>query len=198
MKSIRVLFRVVTLTLCLGAALVLAGQAQAADPDPAVKLETSLGDIVVRLDARKAPISTANFVQYVKSGFYDGTVFHRVIKNFMIQGGGFTPDLKQKSARASIRNEADNGLKNTKYTIAMARTSEPHSASSQFFINTKDNEFLDFKSQTPQGWGYAVFGKVVKGQEVVDKIAAVQTGKKGYYDDVPMESVIIKKAVIVE
>ena len=163
-----------------------------------MKLETSLGDIVVRLDARKAPISTANFVQYVKSGFYDGTVFHRVIKNFMIQGGGFTPDLKQKSARASIRNEADNGLKNKKYTIAMARTSEPHSASSQFFINTKDNDFLDFKSQTPQGWGYAVFGKVIKGQEVVDKIAAVQTGKKGYYDDVPMESVIIKKAVIVE
>ena len=178
--------------------LALAGQAQATDPDPAVKLETSLGDIVVRLDARKAPISTANFVQYVKSGFYDGTVFHRVIKNFMIQGGGFTPDLKQKSARASIRNEADNGLKNKKYTIAMARTGEPHSASSQFFINTKDNDFLDFKSQTPQGWGYAVFGKVIKGQEVVDKIAAVQTGKKGYYDDVPMESVIIKKAVIVE
>lgn len=184
--------------LCLGGVLALAGQAQAADPDPAVKLETSLGDIVVRLDARKAPISTANFVQYVKSGFYDGTVFHRVIKNFMIQGGGFTPDLKQKSARASIRNEADNGLKNKKYTIAMARTSEPHSASAQFFINTKDNDFLDFKSQTPQGWGYAVFGKVIKGQEVVDKIAAVQTGKKGYYDDVPMESVIIKKAVIVE
>ena len=198
MKSIRVFFRVVTMILCLGGMLALAGQAQAADPDPAVKLETSLGDIVVRLDARKAPISTANFVQYVKSGFYDGTVFHRVIKNFMIQGGGFTPDLKQKSARASIRNEADNGLKNKKYTIAMARTSEPHSASAQFFINTKDNDFLDFKSQTPQGWGYAVFGKVIKGQEVVDKIAAVQTGKKGYYDDVPMESVIIKKAVMVE
>ena len=198
MKSIRIFFRVVTMILCLGGVLALAGQAQAADPDPAVKLETSLGDMVVRLDARKAPISTANFVQYVKSGFYDGTVFHRVIKNFMIQGGGFTPDLKQKSARASIRNEADNGLKNKKYTIAMARTSEPHSASAQFFINTKDNDFLDFKSQTPQGWGYAVFGKVIKGQEVVDKIAAVQTGKKGYYDDVPMESVIIKKAVIVE
>ena len=152
----------------------------------------------MRLDARKAPISTANFVQYVKSGFYDGTVFHRVIKSFMIQGGGFTPDLKQKETRAAIRNEADNGLKNKKYTIAMARTGEPHSASSQFFINTKDNDFLDFKSQTPQGWGYAVFGKVIKGQEVVDKIAAVQTGKKGYYDDVPMETVIIKKAVIVE
>jgi Peptidyl-prolyl cis-trans isomerase (rotamase) - cyclophilin family len=162
------------------------GAARAADPDPTVKLETSLGDIFVRLDARKAPISTANFVQYVKSGFYDGTVFHRVIKNFMIQGGGLTADMKQKTPRASIRNEADNGLKNKKYTIAMARTGEPHSASSQFFINVKDNDFLDFKSQTTQGWGYAVFGKVIKGQEVVDKIAAVQTGKKGYYGDVPM------------
>ncbi|MDY0203930.1 MAG: peptidylprolyl isomerase [Desulfovibrio desulfuricans] len=172
--------------------------AQAATPDPAVKLETNFGEIVVRLDARKAPISTANFVQYVKSGFYDGTIFHRVIKNFMIQGGGFTPDMKQKETRAAIRNEADNGLKNKKYTIAMARTGEPHSATAQFFINTKDNDFLDFKSQTPQGWGYAVFGKVIKGQEVVDKIAAVMTGKKGYYDDVPRENVIIKKAVVVE
>ena len=195
MKSFRVFFRAVTLTLCLGGMLALAGQAQAADPDPAVKLETSLGDIVVRLDARKAPISTANFVQYVKSGFYDGTVFHRVIKNFMIQGGGFTPDLKQKSARASIRNEADNGLKNKKYTIAMARTSEPHSASAQFFINTKDNDFLDFKSQTPQGWGYAVFGKVISGTEVVDKIKAVKTGRSGFHDDVPKEDVVIEKAV---
>ena len=195
MKSFRVFFRAVTLTLCLGGMLALAGQAQAADPDPAVKLETSLGDIVVRLDARKAPISTANFVQYVKSGFYDGTVFHRVIKNFMIQGGGFTPDLKQKSARASIRNEADNGLKNKKYTIAMARTSEPHSASAQFFINTKDNDFLDFKSQTPQGWGYAVFGKVVKGQDVVDAIKAVRTTRKGFHDDVPFDAVVIDKAV---
>ena len=198
MKSFRVFFRAITLTLCIGAVLALAGQAKASEPDPAIKLETSLGDIVVRLDSRKAPISTANFVQYVKSGFYDGTVFHRVIKTFMIQGGGMTADLKQKPTRASIRNEADNGLKNKKYTIAMARTGEPHSASSQFFINTKDNDFLDFKSQTPQGWGYAVFGKVIKGQEVVDKIAAVQTGRKGYYDDVPMENVIIKKAVIVE
>nr|WP_246388036.1 peptidylprolyl isomerase [Desulfovibrio intestinalis] len=172
--------------------------ANAATPDPAVKLETNYGEIIVRLDARKAPISTANFVQYVKSGFYDGTVFHRVIKNFMVQGGGFTADMKQKETRAAIRNEADNGLKNKKYTIAMARTGEPHSATAQFFINTKDNDFLDFKSQTPQGWGYAVFGKVIKGQEVVDKIAAVTTGKKGYYDDVPMGNVIVKKAVVVE
>lgn len=198
-----VMFRALALSLCLMAAPLMAvglglSSAHAAAPDPAVKLETNYGDIIVRLDARKAPISTANFVQYVKSGFYDGTIFHRVIKNFMVQGGGFTPDLKQKETRAAIRNEADNGLKNKKYTIAMARTGEPHSATAQFFINTKDNDFLDFKSQTPQGWGYAVFGKVVKGQEVVDKIAAVTTGKKGYYDDVPMENVIIKKAVIVE
>lgn len=166
--------------------------------DPAVKLETSLGDIVVRLDARKAPISTANFIQYVKSGHYDGTVFHRVIKNFMIQGGGMTAELKEKPARAPIRNEADNGLKNQKYTIAMARTADPHSAGSQFFINTKDNAFLDFKSQTPQGWGYAVFGKVIKGQDVVDKIADVPTGKKGFYEDVPNAPVIIKKATVIE
>ena len=197
------MFRALALSLCLMAAPLMAvgfgfSSAHAATPDPAVKLETNYGDIIVRLDARKAPISTANFVQYVKSGLYDGTVFHRVIKSFMIQGGGFTPDLKQKETRAAIRNEADTGLKNKKYTIAMARTGEPHSATAQFFINTKDNDFLDFKSQTPQGWGYAVFGKVIKGQEVVDKIAAVTTGKKGYYDDVPMENVIIKKAVIVE
>lgn len=197
------MFRALALSLCLMAAPLMAvglglSSAHAAAPDPAVKLETNYGDIIVRLDARKAPISTANFVQYVKSGFYDGTIFHRVIKNFMVQGGGFTPDLKQKETRAAIRNEADNGLKNKKYTIAMARTGEPHSATAQFFINTKDNDFLDFKSQTPQGWGYAVFGKVIKGQEVVDKIAAVTTGKKGYYDDVPMENVTIKKAVIVE
>ncbi|MBQ9453955.1 MAG: peptidyl-prolyl cis-trans isomerase [Desulfovibrio sp.] len=168
-------------------------------PDPVVKLTTNMGEIVVRLDARKAPISTANFVQYVKAGFYDGTVFHRVIKNFMIQGGGLTAELKpQKSARAPIRNEADNGLRNKKYTIAMARTNEPHSATSQFFINVKDNDFLDFKSQTPQGWGYAVFGKVIKGQNVVDAIAAVQTGKKSYYEDVPVETIVIKKAEMVE
>lgn len=139
--------------LTAGFGLNAASPARAAAPDPTVRLETSMGDIVLRLDARKAPISTANFVQYVKSGFYDGTVFHRVIKNFMIQGGGLTPDLKQKEARTPIRNEADNGLKNKKYTIAMARTGEPHSATAQFFINVKDNAFLDFKNQTAQGWG---------------------------------------------
>ena len=173
---------------------------QAAQPaaDPVVKLETSLGDIVLRLDARKAPITVANFIQYVKSGHYDGTVFHRVIKDFMIQGGGMTPELKEKRTVAPIRNEADNGLRNQKYTIAMARTMHPHSASSQFFINTKNNDFLDFKAKTPQGWGYAVFGKVIQGQNVVDKIEAVTTGRKGHYEDVPVTPVIIKKAEVVE
>lgn len=166
--------------------------------DPEVKLETSMGDIVVRLNARKAPITTANFIQYVKSGHYDGTIFHRVIKDFMIQGGGMTQDMKEKRALAPIRNEANNGLKNKKYTIAMARTNDPHSASSQFFINTKDNDFLDFKAQTPQGWGYAVFGQVVKGQEVVDKIEKAQTGHLAGHDDVPTTPIIIKKAVVME
>jgi peptidyl-prolyl cis-trans isomerase B (cyclophilin B) len=164
---------------------------------PLVKLETSLGDILIRVDDKKSPLSAANFIQYVKSGHYDGTVFHRVIKGFMIQGGGFTPDMKQKNTRAAIRNEADNGLKNQKYTIAMARTGEPHSATSQFFINAKDNDFLDFKNQTPQGWGYAVFGKVIQGQNVVDKIEAAPTGKQGFYDDVPTTPIVIKKALIV-
>ncbi|MBO4300243.1 MAG: peptidyl-prolyl cis-trans isomerase [Desulfovibrio sp.] len=185
--------------LTIGMSFALFPQDCAAAPDPAVRISTSVGDIVVRLDARKAPISTANFVQYVRAGFYDGTIFHRVIKNFMIQGGGLTPDLKeQKGGRPAIRNEADNGLKNRKYTIAMARTSEPHSATSQFFINVKDNDFLDFRNQTPQGWGYAVFGKVIKGQEVVDKIAKVTTGKKGFWEDVPMEAIVIRKAEMVE
>lgn len=191
-------FSVAALLALTLAVAPLTSRAAETGGDPAVKLETSLGDIVVRLDARKAPISTANFIQYVKSGHYDGTIFHRVIKTFMVQGGGFTADMKEKSARAPIRNEADNGLRNQKYTIAMARTSEPHSASAQFFINTADNASLDFKSRTPQGWGYAVFGKVIKGQDVVDKIAAVSKGRKGYFDDVPNQPVIIKKAVVVE
>ena len=188
------------LGVALAVALAPAAARAAAQPasDPVVKLETSLGDIVLRLDARKAPITVANFIQYVKSGHYDGTVFHRVIKNFMIQGGGMTPELKEKRTVAPIRNEADNGLRNQKYTIAMARTSDPHSASSQFFINTKNNDFLDFKAKTPQGWGYAVFGKVIQGQNVVDKIESVTTGRKGYHDDVPVTPVIIKKAIVVE
>ena len=190
--------RVCVLVVCFAVSPLLLQAGHAAAPDPEVRLETSQGEIVLRLNARKAPISTANFIQYVKAGFYDGTIFHRVIKDFMVQGGGFTAAMKQKETRAPIRNEADNGLKNTKYTIAMARTSDPHSATAQFFINVKDNPFLDFKAQTEQGWGYAVFGKVVKGQEVVDKIAAVKTGKKGFYDDVPLETVIIKKVEVRE
>jgi len=165
---------------------------------PVVKLKTSLGDIFVRLDERKAPISTANFIQYVKSGHYDDTIFHRVINGFIIQGGGFTPKMRQKPVRDAIRNEADNGLKNHKYTLAMAHiNNEPHSATAQFFINTKDNSFLDFRGQTTQGWGYAVFGKVIKGQDVVDKIEAVATGKLDSNDNVPATPVLIKKAVLV-
>ena len=163
-----------------------------------VTLKTSHGDIQIELDAEKAPNSVENFLQYVKEGHYDGVIFHRVIPNFMIQGGGFTQDMEQKPTRASIVNEADNGLTNDKYTLAMARTNEPHSASSQFFINTKDNDFLNFKSASPSGWGYAVFGKVVSGTEVVDAIEVVRTGQNGPYGDVPLEPVIIESATISE
>ncbi|MBS0415891.1 MAG: peptidyl-prolyl cis-trans isomerase [Proteobacteria bacterium] len=153
------------------------------------------GVITLELDQDKAPQSAANFLSYVQNGHYDNTVFHRVIKNFMIQGGGFEPGMKQKGTQAPITNEADNGLKNARYTVAMARTSDPHSATAQFFINTVDNDFLDFKAPTAQGWGYAVFGKVVKGQEVVDAIKALPTTRKGFHDDVPREDVVIEKAV---
>lgn len=194
-----IFFRVICfLAVCLAFAGAGNAQAAAKAADPVVKLETSLGDILLQLNPAKAPITTANFIQYVKSGHYDGTVFHRVIKNFMIQGGGLNQDLHEKRTLAPIRNEANNGLKNRKYTIAMARTNDPHSASSQFFINTRDNDFLDFKAQTPQGWGYAVFGKVIGGQDVVDKIENVRTGNKSGYQDVPQEPVVIKKAFVVE
>jgi peptidyl-prolyl cis-trans isomerase B (cyclophilin B) len=163
-----------------------------------IKMETSMGDIVIELDFEKAPKSAANFQQYVEEGFYDGLIFHRVISNFMIQGGGMDPDMKEKATRAPIENEANNGLTNDKYTLAMARTMDPHSASSQFFINVKDNGFLNFSSETPQGWGYAVFGKVVEGQDTVDKIRDVATGRHGYHDDVPLEPVVINKASVVE
>jgi peptidyl-prolyl cis-trans isomerase B (cyclophilin B) len=160
-----------------------------------VELHTTAGVIRLELDEQKAPATVANFLEYVKAGHYDGTVFHRVIKGFMIQGGGFEPGLKQKPTREPIQNEANNGLKNDKYTIAMARTSAPHSASAQFFINGTDNDFLNFKSESPQGWGYAVFGKVVAGTEVVDAIEKVRTGRSGFHDDVPLEDVVITKAV---
>ena len=156
------------------------------------------GVIALELDDVKAPKSVANFLAYVKSGHYDGTIFHRVINGFMIQGGGFTPDMQQKPTQAPIENEAANGLKNDIYTIAMARTNEPHSASAQFFINVKNNDFLNHTAPTPRGWGYAVFGRVTSGQDVVDAIKGVPTGRRGYYDDVPLEAVVIEKAVAVE
>ena len=159
-----------------------------------VKLHTNFGEITLELDAAKAPITVANFLQYVDDGFYDGTIFHRVIDGFMIQGGGFVPGMKQKSTKDDIKNEADNGLKNKIYTIAMARTPNPHSASSQFFINVADNDFLNFSSPTAQGWGYCVFGKVTAGTEVVDKITAVKTGNKAGHQDVPVEDVVIQRA----
>ncbi len=162
-----------------------------------VELQTNKGNIRIELDEAKAPESAKNFLSYVNKGHYDGTVFHRVIKGFMIQGGGFEPGMNQKSTDAPVRNEANNGLKNDRYTIAMARTSDPHSATAQFFINAADNSFLNFKSESSSGWGYAVFGKVVSGQEIVDAIEGVKTGRKGFHDDVPLEDVVINKAVVV-
>jgi peptidyl-prolyl cis-trans isomerase B (cyclophilin B) len=162
-----------------------------------VELQTSKGNIRIELDDAKAPESAKNFLAYVNKGHYDGTVFHRVIKGFMVQGGGFEPGMKQKPTDAPIRNEANNGLKNDKYTLAMARTSDPHSATAQFFINATNNAFLDFKSESGAGWGYAVFGKVVAGQDVVDAIEGVKTGRKGSHDDVPLEDVVIQRAVVV-
>ena len=166
--------------------------------NPKIKIETTLGDITLELDAAKAPTSTENFLSYVKDGHYDGTIFHRVIPNFMVQGGGMNPDMSEKESKASIKNEANNGLKNLRGTVAMARTNDPHSASSQFFINVKDNAFLDHKSEDMQGWGYAVFGKVVDGMDVVDKIEKVETGTTGFHQDVPKDAVILNKVTVVE
>jgi peptidyl-prolyl cis-trans isomerase B (cyclophilin B) len=161
-----------------------------------VKLHTNFGEITLELDAEKAPKTVANFVQYVEGNFFDNLIFHRVIDGFMIQGGGFDAEMKQKSAGDNIDNEANNGLKNDKYTIAMARTPNPHSASSQFFINVVDNDFLNFTAPTSQGWGYCVFGKVVAGTEVVDAIAKVKTGNRHGHQDVPVEPVIIEHAEV--
>lgn len=163
---------------------------------PRVRLETSMGDIVVELDAARAPETSANFLQYVSEGFYDGTLFHRVIPNFMIQGGGMTPEMRAKRTRAPIRNEADNGLSNVTGSIAMARTSDPHSATSQFFINVADNTRLDHRSADAQGWGYCVFGRVVDGMEVVDAISRVPTTSRAGHSDVPVEPVVIKRASV--
>ena len=161
-----------------------------------IRFTTNKGVIDIELDHEHAPKSSANFEQYVRDGFYDGTIFHRVIKGFMIQGGGFERGMKEKATRAPIENEAANGLKNNKYTIAMARTSAPHSASSQFFINDVDNDFLNHTAPNPQGWGYAVFGKVTAGQNVVDEIARVPTSTHGFYGDVPVDDIVIEKAEI--
>jgi len=162
-----------------------------------VKLHTNHGIITIELDEKRAPLTAANFLQYVKDGHYGNTIFHRVINGFMIQGGGFEPGMKQKPTRATVKNEADNKVKNATYTLAMARTSDPHSASAQFFINVADNAFLDHTAPNPQGWGYCVFGKVTAGTEVVDKIKGVKTGSKGMHQDVPVEDVIIQKAEII-
>lgn len=163
-----------------------------------VLLSTSMGKIVLELDDAKAPNTVANFVQYVADGHYDGTIFHRVIDNFMVQGGGFDVDMKQKPTRAAIDNEATNGLKNTIYSIAMARTGDPHSATAQFFINVKDNDFLNFTSPNGNGWGYCVFGKVVEGMDVVDAIRDVPTGTKGFHQNVPDDAVTIATAELVK
>jgi len=163
-----------------------------------VLLKTNKGDITLSLDAVKAPKTVANFLQYVKNGHYDSTIFHRVIDNFMIQGGGMTAGLKEKSSGAQIENEADNGLKNERGTVAMARTSDPHSATAQFFINVGDNDFLNHTAKSAQGWGYAVFGKVSDGLDVVDAIRKVKTGNAGFHQDVPTEDIVIEKATVLE
>ncbi|SEK02799.1 peptidyl-prolyl cis-trans isomerase B (cyclophilin B) [Variovorax sp. OK605] len=166
--------------------------------NPQVELHIkNYGVITLELDAEKAPKSAENFISYVKKGHYDNTVFHRVIPGFMVQGGGFEPGMQQKPTGAEIENEANNGLKNNNYTVAMARTSAPHSATAQFFINVSDNGFLNHTAPSAQGWGYAVFGKVINGTDVVDKIKAVKTGRKGFHDDVPLDDVVIEKAVVI-
>lgn len=180
------------------ASFSLAAQAEGGSAQPKVKLSTNHGDIVIALNADKAPETVKNFIQYVESGFYDGTIFHRVIENFMIQGGGFDESFQQKKTQAPIQNEADNGLNNKRGSIAMARTGDPHSATAQFFINTKDNDFLNYRGKTMQDWGYAVFGEVIEGMDVVDAIRQVSTTMRGPHQDVPAENVVIEKASVIE
>jgi peptidyl-prolyl cis-trans isomerase B (cyclophilin B) len=183
----------IKMIVALGAlfTLITAGASMAATANPKVEMETSKGKFVIELFPEKAPETVKNFLNYVEAKYYDGTIFHRVIPKFMIQGGGFTSDMKRKSAGAPIKNEADNGLKNDRGTIAMARTGDPHSATAQFFINSVNNDFLNHKSKTQQGWGYVVFGKVIRGMDVVDAISAVKTVTRGSYRDVPAEAVKI-------
>lgn len=175
----------------------LSAAAWADDNNPRVRLVTSMGEVVLQLDRAKAPKTVENFLRYVQDGFYNGTVFHRVIDGFMVQGGGFTPEMTQKSTRPPVMNEADNGLRNTIGTIAMARTNDPHSATAQFFINVGNNDFLDFREKTPRAWGYAVFGRVVSGMEVVKAIKDVPTTTVGPHQNVPQQPIIIQQAVIV-
>mgnify|MGYP003945219071 FL=1 len=182
--------------LTLGSAVVAAAPATALDPTPHVALKTSMGEIVLELDQEKAPKSVANFLQYVKSGYYKGTVFHRVIDGFMIQGGGFDKNMKQKATKAPVQNEAQNGLQNVTYSIAMARTGDPHSATAQFFINVNDNGALDYPGR--DGFGYTVFGKVIKGMDVVDKIKAVPVADKGPHQNVPVTPVVIESATLLK
>jgi peptidyl-prolyl cis-trans isomerase B (cyclophilin B) len=186
-----------TAVLSCAVAMTMGSEAQAAAKTDRVKLTTTMGDIVLELYPDKAPATVENFLQYVKEGFYNGTVFHRVINGFMIQGGGLDASLNKKTTRAPIKNEADNGLKNEPYTIAMARTGDPHSATSQFFINVGDNSRLNYRAKTVAEWGYTVFGRVIEGKEVVDKIKAVPTGTQGMYENVPTTTVTITKAAIV-
>jgi len=184
---------IISMVIVLGVVLTV-GAADQPVGNPKVVLETSKGQIVIELYLQKAPETVVNFLDYVDAKFYDGTIFHRVIPNFMIQGGGFTSDMKRKPGKGPIKNEADRGLKNDRGTIAMARTGDPHSATAQFFINSANNDFLDHKNKTQQGWGYAAFGKVIEGMKVVDAISAVKTTKRGGYRDVPVEPVVIKSA----
>ena len=188
----------IILPVLLFALTLSSGGADALSDKPQVVIETSKGVIVLELYPDKAPKTVDNFLRYARWGQYDGTIFHRVIPNFMIQGGGFTPQMKQKLTEMPIKNEADNGLKNDRGTVAMARTQDPHSATAQFFINTNNNKFLNHKSKTPQGWGYAVFGKVIKGMDVVDAISKVKTGTRGAMSNVPVEPVIITKVTVKE
>lgn len=184
------------LSIFLLALVLILPHTALAKENTVIELHTTLGLIVIELDEAKAPLSSKNFLRYVEEGFYDGTIFHRVIPNFMVQGGGMTAGMKEKETHAPIKNEADNGLKNLKYTLAMARTGDPHSATAQFFINTKDNAFLDFRAPSGAGWGYAVFGKVIRGADVVDAIEAVKTRTAGFHENVPVEDVVITKAVV--
>lgn len=186
----KIIFMLVIVLFCV------AHSVGADSPNPRVRLETDKGSILLELDLKAAPETVENFLRYVKDGFYDGTIFHRVIKGFMIQGGGFTADMREKPARAPIMNEANNGLKNRRGTVSMARTMDPHSATAQFFINTVDNAFLDYKGKNPNGWGYCVFGKVVEGMNVVETIENLPTTTRSGFQDVPASPVVIKKVIV--